>query len=180
MSENWKHEPAPVGNGRIVLNEVMKDLQQKAIDGFEKYGTPLRENNGRKALVDAYQEQLDQCMYLKQKIMEDESFKSDTSSRHPYPSESILDEIKSWSPNGFKLQCEELKSLFFEYGRVDTNVFDDFNEGHLLQIFVCTNGWSGNEEVIGALRENRLWWSMNWETSHKGGGYIFRAPERRW
>lgn len=180
MSKDWEHEPAPVGNGRIVLNEVMKDLQQKAVVGFEKYGTPLRENNGRNALVDAYQEHLDACMYLKQRIMEEEFFKSDPSSRHPYPSESILDDIKAWSPNGFKLQCEELKSLFFEYGRFSSEVISDEEGKKQIHVYIATGGWSGNEEIIGALQSNFLWWSMNWQSSMRGGAYTFSCPERRW
>ncbi len=67
-------EPTPTGNGRIVLDEVMKDLKERARVGREKYGTPLKTNNGRRALVDAYQEALDMCMYLKQALMEQERF----------------------------------------------------------------------------------------------------------
>lgn len=40
--------------------------------GKDKYGTFLRTGNGRNALVDAYQEALDLCMYLKQLLMEQE------------------------------------------------------------------------------------------------------------
>ena len=63
-------EPVPVGNGEIVLFEVMQDLMSRAQTGKEKYGTYLKTNNGRDALMDAYQEALDLAMYLKQKIME--------------------------------------------------------------------------------------------------------------
>jgi hypothetical protein len=38
--------------------------------GKAKYGTELKTHNGRKALVDAYQEALDLCLYLKQALME--------------------------------------------------------------------------------------------------------------
>ncbi len=65
-------EPQPTGNGRKVLDEVLRDLTLRAETGKEKYGTYLRTDNGRDALVDAYQEALDLCMYLKQKLMENE------------------------------------------------------------------------------------------------------------
>ena len=39
--------------------------------GIEKYGTVLQPNNGRNALVDAYQEALDLAVYLRQRIEED-------------------------------------------------------------------------------------------------------------
>jgi len=38
--------------------------------GTEKYGCPLQAHNGRAALVDAYQEALDLCVYLRQAIEE--------------------------------------------------------------------------------------------------------------
>lgn len=38
--------------------------------GVRKYGTRLRAHNGRRALVDAYQEALDLAVYLRQCIEE--------------------------------------------------------------------------------------------------------------
>jgi hypothetical protein len=38
--------------------------------GREKYGTPLQPHNGRDSLVDAYQEALDLCVYLRNEIEE--------------------------------------------------------------------------------------------------------------
>ena len=49
---------------------VQRDLVERAVMGFKKYGTTLRTNNGRDALMDAYQEALDLCMYLRQTIAE--------------------------------------------------------------------------------------------------------------
>lgn len=66
-------EPAPTGNGDMVIFEVTDDLVARAKMGIREYGTPLRANNGRDALNDAYQESLDMCMYLKQAIMERDS-----------------------------------------------------------------------------------------------------------
>ncbi len=71
-------EPQPTGNGKKVLDEVLKDLTLRAETGKEKYGTYLRTNNGRDALVDLYQELLDGCMYLKQKLMEEDQKKGET------------------------------------------------------------------------------------------------------
>ena len=65
-------EPQPAGNGAFVLSEVLKDLCARADMGFKKYGTMLRTNNGRDALLDAYQERLDELMYFKQALMERE------------------------------------------------------------------------------------------------------------
>ena len=38
----------------------------------------------------------------------------------------------------------------------------------------ATGGWSGNEDVIEALRENFVAWAMAWKLSASGGLHIFR------
>jgi hypothetical protein len=45
----------------------MKDRREM---GIKKYGVPLQTNNGRDALIDAYQELLDLLVYLRQEIEE--------------------------------------------------------------------------------------------------------------
>jgi len=64
------HEPPPEPGEAKVLDLVMKDLTARAEEGHKKYGTYLETHNGRDALMDAYQEALDLCMYLRQAIEE--------------------------------------------------------------------------------------------------------------
>ena len=40
-----------------------------------------------------------------------------------------------------------------------------------------TGGWSGNEEVIDALRDNLMFWIFYWKESHRGGLYKFSPRE---
>lgn len=49
---------------------VMDDMRERDLVGQAKYGTALRPHNGRDALVDAYQEALDLCVYMRQAIFE--------------------------------------------------------------------------------------------------------------
>lgn len=49
---------------------VLKDMEERRKHGIEKYGTPLQPHNGRDPLIDAYQEALDLCVYLRQAIEE--------------------------------------------------------------------------------------------------------------
>lgn len=66
-------EPAPVHNDQpAVWDLVIKDMHLRDVFGLEKYGTRLQPNNGRDALVDAYQEILDAAVYLRQMIFERE------------------------------------------------------------------------------------------------------------
>ena len=53
-----------------VWDLVRKDMRGRDRAGRERYGTRLRPHNGRDALVDAYQEALDLCVYLRQAIYE--------------------------------------------------------------------------------------------------------------
>lgn len=65
--------PPKPNNSEPVVNQVMHDLHRRKVMGIKKYGTPLQAHNGRCALQDAYEEALDLCCYLKQKLLEDSS-----------------------------------------------------------------------------------------------------------
>ncbi|MHC4647249.1 MAG: hypothetical protein ACYTBJ_17295 [Planctomycetota bacterium] len=82
-SPGWKHKPDKSDNpaassqpppkrneGPAILPLVMIDLAARSEMGRRKYGTALEANNGRDALMDAYQEALDLAMYLRQAIAE--------------------------------------------------------------------------------------------------------------
>lgn len=73
--EHIATQSQPQEGDKIVLDHVLSDLIQRAYFGKEKYGTMLKTNNGRDALVDAYQEALDLVMYLKQTLLEREEMK---------------------------------------------------------------------------------------------------------
>jgi len=71
MTNPNKPEPAPKPNkGEPIWKLVIKDMEERDRVGREKYGTPLQAFNGRKPLVDAYQEVLDLAVYLRQAIEE--------------------------------------------------------------------------------------------------------------
>ena len=66
-------QPAPKTGKDDVTKAVMDDLAERQRIGIRKYGTKLQTHNGRDALMDAYEEALDLCQYLKQEIMEREN-----------------------------------------------------------------------------------------------------------
>lgn len=49
---------------------VLQDIKDKVDLGIIKYGTVLQSDNGRDALIDAYQEAIDLVLYLRQMIVE--------------------------------------------------------------------------------------------------------------
>lgn len=64
-------QPAPHNVGAAIVPLVIEDLTARREFGRKKYGDELRVQNGRDALVDAYQEALDLVIYLRQKIEQD-------------------------------------------------------------------------------------------------------------
>lgn len=67
------HEPSPARGQESVTDAVIDDLHFRRKVGILKYGTELETGNGRRALVDAYQEILDLALYIKQRLMEDDN-----------------------------------------------------------------------------------------------------------
>lgn len=53
-------------NDPLIRLQIDGDMGCRDHMGRKKYGKPLRSNNGRDALRDAYQEALDLCAYLRQ------------------------------------------------------------------------------------------------------------------
>lgn len=65
-------QQAPVPNvSRPIADILCEDIQRRAEHGQRKYGTKLQAHNGRNALQDAYEEALDLCHYLKQRLIEE-------------------------------------------------------------------------------------------------------------
>jgi len=60
----------PRADQAIVVAELRNDMHARDEMGRAKYGTHLQAHNGRRPLVDAYQEALDLCAYLKQETEE--------------------------------------------------------------------------------------------------------------
>ena len=78
--ENWESkntarpaatpEPMSKPGKKDVFPELIKDIEARRQVGIKTYGYPLQTFNGRDALNDALQESIDQCLYIKQAIME--------------------------------------------------------------------------------------------------------------
>jgi hypothetical protein len=82
-----------------------------------------------------------------------------------YPEEEELKTIREWPAEDFYGLISYLENRWRwpEYIAISGNTA----ETH-------TGGWSGHEEMLGALRENHLWWTKYWYSSVRGGHYVFR------
>jgi hypothetical protein len=68
-----EHQQDPTQNNLPCIQDlVIQDIIARKEVGKERYGTYLQPFNGRSALMDAYQEALDLCQYLRQMLYEEE------------------------------------------------------------------------------------------------------------
>lgn len=70
MTDASRPEPTPIVGDESVVDLVIADMEARRQFGLRKYGTELMTHNGRDPLLDAYQESLDLCMYIRQAIAE--------------------------------------------------------------------------------------------------------------
>lgn len=63
-------QPPPLPSSGDMWWDVMDDMRERRVLGITRYGTPLQAFNGREALIDAYQEELDKIVYLRQAVEE--------------------------------------------------------------------------------------------------------------
>jgi len=83
-----------------------------------------------------------------------------------YPSEKQLKTIKNWQKDYNEL-LKYVKTLWV----YSFYVWEPTTESPYWRF--ATGGWSGNESLIAALEENRLFWAMCWKASYRGGVYEF-------
>lgn len=87
-----------------------------------------------------------------------------------YPTEDELSRIRQWSlEDGWKGLLSFAKTCWWapdwgwrQRGR---------------RYSISTGGWSGNEDIIAALQENKLFWIVCWISSRRGGHYVFEVPQ---
>ena len=90
-----------------------------------------------------------------------------------YPDDEDLDYLKNSSFEGLK-SFEEIKILFEATGYSNCRIERDTGKWVLT---LSTGGWSGCEEMIGALMRNFVWWGKHWYSTQRGGLYIFECEE---
>lgn len=86
-----------------------------------------------------------------------------------YPSEAEIERIKNWPGEDGVGLLEFVASIwaYEEYGW----------KRHGRRFWFHTLGWSGNEEIIDALQDNFIFWSLSWLWTRRGGHYCFKVPK---
>jgi hypothetical protein len=80
-----------------------------------------------------------------------------------------------WAPDwGFKLSKHK-----DEYKSVET-IGEKARQRYHYILELHTGGWSGNEDIIRSLEENKWFYNFYWLSSRVGGHYEFRIPLSQW
>jgi hypothetical protein len=80
----------------------------------------------------------------------------------------MLDDIKQWPIEDFNGLIEQIGPLWSEHGTIKISK---------RIISLITGGWSGNEDIIGAMQENVLLWTIHWKATVSGGLYVFKNKQ---
>ena len=84
-----------------------------------------------------------------------------------YPTEEQLDLIRTFPVNEIA-DCYELLSMAIVLWHWHDMVTIRWG----VWTFI-TGGWSGNEDIISALKANTMFWMMMWQSSDRGGKHVF-------
>ena len=90
-----------------------------------------------------------------------------------YPQDNEIKFLTEIPTSDFKNNAIEILRLFETTGYGGGKVFD--NKDGTVSLELYTGGWSGCEDMIGALAENKIWWLMFWQESKRGGHFLFSA-----
>ena len=88
-----------------------------------------------------------------------------------YPTTEELERIQRWPAADFWGLMRYVIGLWWHRKSASS-------EGlRACQLHTC--GWSGNEDIIGAMQSNSQWWTLHWWSSRRGGHYEFCELGRR-
>jgi hypothetical protein len=99
-----------------------------------------------------------------------------------YPTEDELQAIRVWPVDDLLGWFAHIKSTgnywpAEAFGWSEFDSVDDFKR-QVRVYHISTGGWSGNEEIIDAMRENTMCWILTWQEHRRGGHYAFSVPKR--
>lgn len=99
-------------------------------------------------------------------------------STDPYPTEDELDKVKVWPYNDPHGLLNYLRDLWWqpEWGWTE---YEGKEQGDPVRVVMAsTGGWSGNEDLMGALASNFVLYSQMFVSYRRGGHYHLQIPAK--
>ena len=84
-----------------------------------------------------------------------------------YPTDAQLAMLKAWPTTDLRGAFEFARALW---------AYPDYFSSEGRTFSISTGGWSGNENIIGAMQDNLMLWTLCWQESRRGGHYKFEIP----
>ena len=88
-----------------------------------------------------------------------------------YPTDEELEQIRTFQVKDIASFHAFMGLIIASWNYADCGYWTQ--KGDIYEI--STGGWSGNEDIIAAMKSNYIFWSMYWYRGQRGGHYIF-AP----
>lgn len=89
-----------------------------------------------------------------------------------YPTEETLETIRTWKGN-YRDLLENIEEIWTYKDYWSTDGIATTPRPNIYAI--STGGWSGNEDIIGALADNTMFWLMCLVSYTRGGHYVFEV-----
>ena len=126
----------------------------------------------RKVFVDGGHEYLRRGFPTKYEddIIELSEYEEELLDEEGYPTEESLEKIKKWeikSDDDFEKLMDFIKKLWYYPDFLKKNKNKEYT--------LITGGWSGNEDIIGAMKNNIILHITYWKSSERGGKHIYQS-----
>lgn len=89
-----------------------------------------------------------------------------------YPSEELLKSIEEYDL--ITRPVEPLLTVLEDNWKYADVGYYNLTGKQVLRLELHTGGWSGNEDIIRALRKNKVFFSAWWTKEERGGHYYFK------
>jgi hypothetical protein len=92
-----------------------------------------------------------------------------------YPTEDALTIIELWHWDDIPGWFSFIENIWHlrSWGWSEGIEKSDWKDEEVYRYNISTAGWSGNESIIHAMKENDMLWHITWVQSRRGGHYIF-------
>lgn len=175
-----------------LVDEVLAAQRAK---GRAKYGQGLDHADGHDWPMEALQELADATQYLAAEVVRLRGAdKDEAAAGVPYvpygrleacrelkERDAALARVRSW-PIRAETMAADVRALFAFirplWAFAEAGYWQQDDESAPTRWELRTVGWSGNEAIADALRENEPLWNLCWVSSARGGHHVFELPRQ--